>query len=89
MFVMTFLGCACIFCLATFRLKIINQVMYGRFARAKSAWNETCQHQSTVLMASCAPALLYTNMQSLACTVTADHLRLQFVATNPGAVVFV
>eukprot|EP00971_Amphidinium_carterae_P185456 3682189-Amphidinium_carterae.1 len=58
--------------------------MYGRFARAKSAWNETCQHQRGVLMASCVPALLYNNMQSLACAVTSDHLRLHFVATRPG-----
>eukprot|EP00971_Amphidinium_carterae_P096587 1911681-Amphidinium_carterae.1 len=73
-FVMVFLGCACIFCLATFRLKSANEVMYGRFARAKSAWNETSQRQNVVLMASCVSALLYNNMQSLACTLTTDHL---------------
>eukprot|EP00971_Amphidinium_carterae_P263627 5230243-Amphidinium_carterae.1 len=28
-------------------------------------------------------------MQSLACTVTADHLRFDFVATNAGDVLFV
>eukprot|EP00971_Amphidinium_carterae_P284353 5645461-Amphidinium_carterae.1 len=56
-FVMTFLGCACIFCLATFRLKSTNEAMYGRFARARSAWNETSQHQSRILLASCVPAL--------------------------------
>eukprot|EP00971_Amphidinium_carterae_P066179 1310845-Amphidinium_carterae.1 len=42
-FLMIFLGCACIFCLAALRLKITNQVMHGRFAHAKSAWNETSQ----------------------------------------------
>eukprot|EP00971_Amphidinium_carterae_P257323 5108227-Amphidinium_carterae.1 len=57
--------------------------MYGRFARAKSAWNETSQYQSCVLTASCAAALLYNNMQSLACTLTTDHLRFHFTATNP------
>eukprot|EP00971_Amphidinium_carterae_P012401 244166-Amphidinium_carterae.1 len=60
-FVMTFLCGACIFCLATFRLKSTNEVMYGRFARSKAAWNETSQHQSVVLMASCVAALLYNN----------------------------
>eukprot|EP00971_Amphidinium_carterae_P281844 5594731-Amphidinium_carterae.1 len=83
-FVMTLLGCACIFCLATLRLKSTNEVMYGRFARARSAWNETSQHQSCVLLASCVPALLYNNMQSLACTVLSDHLRLHFTSTRPG-----
>eukprot|EP00971_Amphidinium_carterae_P046046 906013-Amphidinium_carterae.1 len=60
--VMVFLGCACIFCLATFQLKSTNEVMYGRFARAKAAWNKTSHHQSRFLMASCVPALLYNNM---------------------------
>eukprot|EP00971_Amphidinium_carterae_P287701 5711814-Amphidinium_carterae.1 len=73
-FVMMLLGCASIFCLATLGLNSTNQVMYGRFARAKSAWIETSLCQRGVLMASCAPALLYNNMQSLACTVTTDHL---------------
>eukprot|EP00971_Amphidinium_carterae_P247908 4922707-Amphidinium_carterae.1 len=63
--------------------------MYGRFARAKAAWNETSQHQSLFLMASCVPALLYNNRQSLACTVIADHLRLHFIATNPGETLLV
>eukprot|EP00971_Amphidinium_carterae_P335008 6470634-Amphidinium_carterae.1 len=45
-FVMTFLCGACIFCLATFGFKSTNEVMYGRFARARSAWNETSQLQS-------------------------------------------
>eukprot|EP00971_Amphidinium_carterae_P099171 1961282-Amphidinium_carterae.1 len=52
-FLLVFLGCACIFCLATFGMKSTNPVMYGRFARAKSAWIETSQRQSVVLMASC------------------------------------
>eukprot|EP00971_Amphidinium_carterae_P208438 4135614-Amphidinium_carterae.1 len=60
-FVMIFLGGVCIFCLATLRLNCTKQVMYGRFARARSAWNETSQHQSVVLLASCVPALLYNN----------------------------
>eukprot|EP00971_Amphidinium_carterae_P146308 2900083-Amphidinium_carterae.1 len=63
--------------------------MYGRFARAKSAWSETSQHQGAVLMASCVPALVYSNRQSLACTVTADHLRFHFTATNPGETLLV
>eukprot|EP00971_Amphidinium_carterae_P286361 5685611-Amphidinium_carterae.1 len=50
-FVMTSLGCACIFCLATFRIKSANPAMYGRFACAKSAWIETSRRQSAVLMA--------------------------------------
>eukprot|EP00971_Amphidinium_carterae_P317007 6302144-Amphidinium_carterae.1 len=33
-FVLVFLCCASIFCLATFRLRSKNQAMYGRFARA-------------------------------------------------------
>eukprot|EP00971_Amphidinium_carterae_P243375 4832662-Amphidinium_carterae.1 len=40
-------------------------------------------------MASFVPALLYDNMPALACTVTTDHLRFHFAATNPGEVVFV
>eukprot|EP00971_Amphidinium_carterae_P323478 6428493-Amphidinium_carterae.1 len=50
-FVTVSLCCACIFCLATFRVKSANPAMYGRFARAKSAWIETSQRQSAVLMA--------------------------------------
>eukprot|EP00971_Amphidinium_carterae_P161840 3208343-Amphidinium_carterae.1 len=63
--------------------------MYGRFDRSKSAWNETSQHQNGVLLASCVAALLYNNTQSLTCAVTSDHLRLHFVATNPGEALFV
>eukprot|EP00971_Amphidinium_carterae_P105426 2087634-Amphidinium_carterae.1 len=37
-------------------------------------------------MASCVSALLYNNMQSMACIVLTDHLRLHFVATDPGEV---
>eukprot|EP00971_Amphidinium_carterae_P343677 6483589-Amphidinium_carterae.1 len=33
-FVMMLLGSACIFCLATLRLKSVARLMYGRFARA-------------------------------------------------------
>eukprot|EP00971_Amphidinium_carterae_P024322 480098-Amphidinium_carterae.1 len=62
-FLMMFLGCACIFYLATFRLKGTSEVMSGRCAAFKSAWNETSQHQSRLLMVSCAPALLRNNMQ--------------------------
>eukprot|EP00971_Amphidinium_carterae_P191205 3794551-Amphidinium_carterae.1 len=82
-FVMMSLGCACIFCLATFRLKIANPAMYGRFARAKSAWIETSQRQNAVLMAACVSALVCNNMLSLACTVLSDHLRLHFVSARP------
>eukprot|EP00971_Amphidinium_carterae_P014132 278509-Amphidinium_carterae.1 len=48
-FLMISIGCACIFCLATFRMKRANPAMlqYGRFARAKSAWIETSQRQNT------------------------------------------
>eukprot|EP00971_Amphidinium_carterae_P097349 1926259-Amphidinium_carterae.1 len=88
-FVVTILGCVCIFRLATFRLKSTNVEMYGALARAKSAWNETSQHQSTVLMASCLPALLYNNMLPMACTVVTDHLRLHFVAARPGETLLV
>eukprot|EP00971_Amphidinium_carterae_P260379 5166010-Amphidinium_carterae.1 len=83
MFVMMSFGCACIFCLATFRLKSGNRAMHGRFARAKSAWIETSQRQNVVLMASCVSALVYKNMLSLACTVLSDHLRLHFVSARP------
>eukprot|EP00971_Amphidinium_carterae_P269597 5348200-Amphidinium_carterae.1 len=82
-FVMVFLGCACIFCLATLRLKSANPAMHGRFARAKSAWNETSQRQNAILMASCVSALSYNNIQFLACTVLTDHLRLHFIAARP------
>eukprot|EP00971_Amphidinium_carterae_P056273 1110776-Amphidinium_carterae.1 len=34
-------------------------------------------------MASCVAALLYNNSQSLACTVTTDHLRFHLNATRP------
>eukprot|EP00971_Amphidinium_carterae_P204994 4068508-Amphidinium_carterae.1 len=56
-FVMTFLCGACIFCLSTLMLRLTstNKVTYGRFARAKSAWSETSQFQSRLLMASCVP----------------------------------
>eukprot|EP00971_Amphidinium_carterae_P029493 580766-Amphidinium_carterae.1 len=74
MFVLTFLCGACIFCLVALRLKGANKVMHGRFAHAKSAWNETSQRQSCLMMASCVGALLYNNMQALACTLTTDHL---------------
>eukprot|EP00971_Amphidinium_carterae_P080635 1595372-Amphidinium_carterae.1 len=60
-FVMILLGCACIFCLAMFRMKSANPAMYGRFALSKSAWIETSQRQSVVLMASCVSAILYNN----------------------------
>eukprot|EP00971_Amphidinium_carterae_P083095 1643932-Amphidinium_carterae.1 len=40
-------------------------------------------------MVSCVAALLYNSRQSLACTVTTDHLRYHFAATNPGDVLFV
>eukprot|EP00971_Amphidinium_carterae_P117849 2334638-Amphidinium_carterae.1 len=50
-FLMISIGCACIFFLATFRMKRANPAMYGRFANAKSAWIETSQRQSTVLLA--------------------------------------
>eukprot|EP00971_Amphidinium_carterae_P291584 5788398-Amphidinium_carterae.1 len=76
-----FLGCACIFSFASAAL--------GLIARAKSAWNETSQYQSSILMASCVPALLYNSMQSLACSLTADHLRYRLVATRPREAVFV
>eukprot|EP00971_Amphidinium_carterae_P065679 1301791-Amphidinium_carterae.1 len=82
-FVMTFLGCACIFCLATFRMKSTSPVMYGRFARAKSAWIETSHRQSAVLMASCVSALVHNNIHSLACILLTAHLRLHFIAARP------
>eukprot|EP00971_Amphidinium_carterae_P054435 1072308-Amphidinium_carterae.2 len=56
--------------------------MYGRFARAKSAWIKTSQHLNHLLMASCVPVLLYSNVQSLACTVTTDHLRIHFASAG-------
>eukprot|EP00971_Amphidinium_carterae_P115306 2283625-Amphidinium_carterae.1 len=34
-------------------------------------------------MASCVAALLYNNMQSLACIVVTDHLRFHFIAASP------
>eukprot|EP00971_Amphidinium_carterae_P126665 2509377-Amphidinium_carterae.2 len=63
--------------------------MYGRFARAKSAWNETSQLHSRVLIASCVPLLLYSNVLSAACPVISDHLRFHFVDTRPGEVLVV
>eukprot|EP00971_Amphidinium_carterae_P294125 5839980-Amphidinium_carterae.1 len=57
--------------------------LYGRFARAKSAWNETSQRQTAVLTASCVAALFDNNTVSLACTVLTDHLRLHFIAARP------
>eukprot|EP00971_Amphidinium_carterae_P034674 682374-Amphidinium_carterae.1 len=89
MFVMTFLCGACIFCLATFRLTSADQEHHGRFASAKSAWIETSQRQSAILMAACVSALLYNNMQSLACIVSTDHLRLPFIAARPGETLLV
>eukprot|EP00971_Amphidinium_carterae_P229021 4542965-Amphidinium_carterae.1 len=64
-------------------MKSASPVMYGRFACSKLAWIETSQRQNVVLMASCASALLYNNIQSLACSALTDHLRLHFNSARP------
>eukprot|EP00971_Amphidinium_carterae_P344613 6485105-Amphidinium_carterae.1 len=49
--------------------------MYGKLARARSAWCETCQQQNRLLLASCVLLPSYGNMLLLACMVVADHVR--------------
>eukprot|EP00971_Amphidinium_carterae_P222341 4413088-Amphidinium_carterae.1 len=51
----------------------------GKFARARSAWYETCQEHQCLLLTSCVLLPLYSNMLLRACTVVADHLRFHFV----------
>eukprot|EP00971_Amphidinium_carterae_P334178 6469297-Amphidinium_carterae.1 len=42
--------------------------MYGKFARARAAWYETCQQQNRMMLASCVLLPLYSNALVLACT---------------------
>eukprot|EP00971_Amphidinium_carterae_P163370 3239327-Amphidinium_carterae.1 len=53
--------------------------MYGKFARARLAWHETCQQQNHMVLTSCVLLLFYSNARLLACTVVADHLRVHVV----------
>eukprot|EP00971_Amphidinium_carterae_P015544 306833-Amphidinium_carterae.1 len=63
--------------------------MYGRFARAKSAWHEALRRLVGVSIESCVPALLCHSTLSLACTLTTDHLRFHFVGAHSGEVLLV
>eukprot|EP00971_Amphidinium_carterae_P200103 3971321-Amphidinium_carterae.3 len=56
--------------------------MYGKFARARSAWYETCQQQKCLLLAPCLLLPLYNNMLLLACTVVGDNLRFHVRGTR-------
>eukprot|EP00971_Amphidinium_carterae_P156141 3095716-Amphidinium_carterae.1 len=53
--------------------------MYGEFARARSAWYETCRQQNRLVLASCVLLPFYSKALLLACTVVADHLRFHVV----------
>eukprot|EP00971_Amphidinium_carterae_P288026 5717655-Amphidinium_carterae.1 len=70
---------ACFFLLAATQLKGSALPSNGKFARARSAWYETCQEHKCLLMASCVLLSLYSNIPLRACTVVADHLRFHFV----------
>eukprot|EP00971_Amphidinium_carterae_P294589 5849235-Amphidinium_carterae.1 len=69
----------CCFLLAVMQLKKVALPMYGRFARARSAWHETCQQQNRCMLASCVLLPLYSSTLLLACTVAADHFRYHVV----------
>eukprot|EP00971_Amphidinium_carterae_P019857 391211-Amphidinium_carterae.1 len=58
----------CCFVLAAIQLKIKALPMYGDFARAKSAWHETCQQQNRLVLASCVLLPFYSKALLLACT---------------------
>eukprot|EP00971_Amphidinium_carterae_P176356 3496449-Amphidinium_carterae.1 len=49
--------------------------MYGGFARARSAWYETCQQQNRLILASCVLFPFYSKALLLACTIVVDNLR--------------
>eukprot|EP00971_Amphidinium_carterae_P193541 3840456-Amphidinium_carterae.1 len=53
--------------------------MNAEFARARSAWWETCQQQSDLVLASCVLLPFYSNALWLECTVVADHLQFHIV----------
>eukprot|EP00971_Amphidinium_carterae_P250430 4971690-Amphidinium_carterae.1 len=81
---MSLLSCGgCIFLLSAI-LQLTRQTlpMYGKFARARSAWYETCQQQNRLLLASCVIIPSYGNMLLRACMVVADHLRFHVAGTR-------
>eukprot|EP00971_Amphidinium_carterae_P259822 5155116-Amphidinium_carterae.1 len=65
----------CCFAFAAIQLKRKALPMKKKFARARSAWYETCQQHNRLVVASCVLLPLYSNTILLACTVVADHLR--------------
>eukprot|EP00971_Amphidinium_carterae_P097560 1930436-Amphidinium_carterae.1 len=52
-FIMLLICSGCCFILVAIQLKIEALPMYGNFARARSAWYETCQRQNRLVLASC------------------------------------
>eukprot|EP00971_Amphidinium_carterae_P045156 888582-Amphidinium_carterae.1 len=74
-FIMLLACGGCVFLLSVFQLTRKTLRVRGKFARARSAWYETCQQQNRLLLASYVLLPTYTNMLLLACTVVADHLR--------------
>eukprot|EP00971_Amphidinium_carterae_P050596 996370-Amphidinium_carterae.1 len=79
----------CVFLLsAALQLTRKTLPIYGKFARARSAWYETCQQHNRLLLASCVLLPSYGNMLLLACVVVADHLRFHVVGTRVPLQVF-
>eukprot|EP00971_Amphidinium_carterae_P064095 1269055-Amphidinium_carterae.1 len=68
--------------LAAIQLKRQTLPVDAKFARARSAWYETCQLQNRLSLASCVLLPIYSNMLKLACTVVADHLRFHIVGAR-------
>eukprot|EP00971_Amphidinium_carterae_P302210 6004409-Amphidinium_carterae.1 len=78
-FIMLLFCGGCCFVLAAIQLKRKALPMYGEFARARSAWYETCRQQNRLVVASFALLPFYSNTLLLACAVVADHLRFHVV----------
>eukprot|EP00971_Amphidinium_carterae_P231063 4585462-Amphidinium_carterae.1 len=60
----------CCFVLVAIQLKrqALPMTLHGKFARARSAWYETCERQNRWVLASCALVPFYSNTLWLACT---------------------
>eukprot|EP00971_Amphidinium_carterae_P104230 2064317-Amphidinium_carterae.1 len=81
-FIMLLFCGGCCFVLAAIQLKREALPMYGDFARARSAWYETCQQQNRLVLATCVLLPFYSNALLLACTIVADHLRFHAVGMS-------
>eukprot|EP00971_Amphidinium_carterae_P214122 4249462-Amphidinium_carterae.1 len=58
----------CCFILAAIQLKRKALPMDGEFARARSAWHETCHRQNRLVLASCVLLPFYSRALWLTCT---------------------